>query len=576
MHKIISGYLKTYAEEALLPKDMSESDQFERFANFCCIRSFYPEEFPIDSITSGDDDCGIDGICFLIDGEIATTIHEANDIFSRPKKNMPVDIYFIQAKTSESYDRGEILKFSNGVRDFISEKPELPQGDFIKQQKEIFNYIIENITKVQGGRPSAHLMYVCTSSNDIQSEIQATRESEKKSIEETCYFSNVSFDYIGLENLMVLWDSTRNSISATIPTLGLISYPEMHGVSEAYVAIVPAKTFVQSVLMTKEGKMRLHIFEDNVRAFLGDNGVNEKIKETLMDGEKRDKFGIYNNGITIISPDVKVQAKNISFENYQIVNGCQTSNVLFDNYNDLSDESSLTVKIIEADDPSIISDIVRATNSQNQVAETQFLSFTNLIRRVERYFSATEDKPGKETQLYFERRIGQYQDTAIAKSRIFSIAETCRAVGAMFLQHADLAYRYPTRMMTDMRETLLSDKNKEIIYYTSVVALYRLKLLLNKGDIDNKYTIYKWHILMILPYAINEKAFPSIQSKKIESYCTKIIEICSQSDDECLSAFTKATQILDEIGLKESRDDIRSQTYTQTIIQHCRNKYPDK
>lgn len=140
-----------------------------------------------------------------------------------------------------------------------------------------------------------------------------------------------------------------------------------------------------------------------------------------------------NNGITIISPDVRVQNDKISMENFQIVNGCQTSNVLFENYELLLPESTLTVKIIEATDPDVIADVVRATNSQSKVDETQFLSFTKLVRQLERYFAATEDIAGEETKLYFERRSGQYKDAGAPKRRVFSITETCRAVGAMFL-----------------------------------------------------------------------------------------------------------------------------------------------
>ena len=41
MHKIISRYMQTFAEEAFLPAKMDEAAMFERFANYCIIRSFY-------------------------------------------------------------------------------------------------------------------------------------------------------------------------------------------------------------------------------------------------------------------------------------------------------------------------------------------------------------------------------------------------------------------------------------------------------------------------------------------------------------------------------------------------------
>ena len=574
MHKIISRYMQTFAEEAFLPAKMDEAAMFERFANYCIIRSFYPEDFPIDSITSEGADSGIDGICFIIDGEIATTLNEASAILKRPKRNIPVEIYFIQAKSGDKYDRGEILKFTNGVRDFISDDPQLPQDDFIRQQREIFDLIIDNVAKIQSGRPEAHLRYVCASNNDVEVEIEATKASEQRAIADSGFFSSVDIEFIGLERIISLWDHTRNSVSAVVPTIGFTAYPDMRGVSEAYVAIVPAKAFVKEVLMTKDGKMRMHIFEENVRAYLGDkNSVNNQIQQTLNDPSRQDKFGILNNGITIISADVKIQNKNISFDNYQIVNGCQTSHVLYQNYDNLTAESSITIKVIEAVDGDIIADIVRATNSQTEVAETQFLSFTALVRRLERYFESTEDKTGIETKLYFERRNGQYKDRDVPKRRIFSITETCRAVGAMFLQKPDSAYRYPTRMIMDLQDKLLSNKNKEIIYYTGAVALYRLKLLLSNGSLDGKYSIYKWHILMILPYIINRKVFPSIQNKKVEPYCQKIIAICSQADEEYLKAFEDTIKVLNEVGLGATRDDIRSQAYAQKILVYCNEHY---
>ena len=76
---------------------------------------------------------------------------------------------------------------------------------------------------------------------------------------------------------------------------------------------------------------------------------------------------------------------------------------------------------------------------------------------------------------------------------------------------------------------------------------------------------------MILGFVANDKPMPSIQNKKVEPFCKTIIKTCSQSDDECIALFNKATAVLDAVGLKESRDDIRSQTYTQSILQYCNN-----
>ena len=70
-----------------------------------------------------------------MDDELASTLEEVETIFSRPKRNISVEIIFIQAKSSESYDRGEILKFIDGVEDFVSTRCLLPQGTFYESVK---------------------------------------------------------------------------------------------------------------------------------------------------------------------------------------------------------------------------------------------------------------------------------------------------------------------------------------------------------------------------------------------------------------------------------------------------------
>ena len=291
----------------------------------------YPSFVDNIEITSDEDDEGIDGILFLVDGELVTTTEEAIAILSRPKKNIEVEICFIQTKSSESFDRGEILKFGDGVYDFLSDEPTLPQGEFIKNAKKIFNYIIENVSKIKNGRPTVCLRYVCTSTNDIAVEIEATRKNIETKIRKTEYFSNVDFIISGLSDIMKLWDSTNNNSEAKLPVEKSVSYPVMEGIKEAYIAIVSIKEYINNILLNQDGRMRLNIYEENVRAFLGvENPVNKKIKDTILNLEKSDKFAVYNNGITIISPDVRYQNNQISLGNFQIVNGCLTSNVLYE------------------------------------------------------------------------------------------------------------------------------------------------------------------------------------------------------------------------------------------------------
>ena len=47
--------------------------------------------------------------------------------------------------------------------------------------------------------------------------------------------------------------------------------------------------------------MLTNIFEDNVRDFQGYNIVNSEIQDSLRHGEDQARFGLLNNGITIVA-----------------------------------------------------------------------------------------------------------------------------------------------------------------------------------------------------------------------------------------------------------------------------------
>ena len=73
----------------------------------------------------------------------------------------------------------------------------------------------------------------------------------------------------------------------------------------------------------------LNVFEDNVRDFQGDNNdVNGGIASTLNNDDS-EIFSVLNNGVTIVASSISPTGDQFTINDYQIVNGCQTSNVLY-------------------------------------------------------------------------------------------------------------------------------------------------------------------------------------------------------------------------------------------------------
>jgi hypothetical protein len=200
-----------------------------------------------------------------------------------------------------------------------------------------------------------------------------------------------------------------------------------------------------------------------------------------------------NNGVTIVASSVRPAGQDIFLRDFQIVNGCQTSNVLSSLDKEVDASVSLMVKLIEASEPSVIDDIVRATNRQSKVEDAQFVSTLSVLRKLEHYFNARG--AGETNRLYFERRKGQYGPENIAPVRIFDVRETARCYAAVSMMRPDLASRYPNRLTGDLLNDVFKPGSLEDVYYTSCYVHYRLKLLISNKKFDGRYSKLRWHIM---------------------------------------------------------------------------------
>jgi hypothetical protein len=331
-----------------------------------------------------------------------------------------------------------------------------------------------------------------------------------------------------------MWKAAEGQIESTLRVLGSAAFPRAPQIEEGYVVTVRARDFIDQILSDKNGKLRQRIFEENVRDFIGVDGeVNQEMAETISDGIKQKRFGILNNGVTIISPDIRISGFDIYMKDFQIVNGCQTSNVLFENREGITDDATLMLKIIETSDPTVVDDIVRSTNRQAKVEEDQFLATLDAVRAIERYFDAKGAE--EDYRLYFERRKNQFALHENVKAiRVFDIKEIARCVSAMFLDKPEIASRYPNRLTGDMRSQVFNRKYQEEVYHVAAYTLYRLRLLLSNGKIDARFGKLRWHIIMAIKYFVFGADVPNMTSPKIKSTCEKIESFMSGNDDDTL------------------------------------------
>ncbi len=387
-------------------------------------------------------------------------------------------------------------------------------------------------------------------------EIESARKTFERRLADTGLFSSFQTILLGRDRLVEIYRASTGAYNAKFTIIGSASFPKSDGIQESYVVTVQAKPFIEAVLKDQQGNLRRSIFDGNVRDFikLEDSPINLAMRGSLLDQKSATRFGILNNGITIISPDVRLQSNEMYISNYQIVNGCQTSNVLYGELDRVSADTTLMVKIVETSDQDIVNEIVESTNSQNKIEDHQFLARMDCVKAIERYFRARCEDNAQ--VLYFERRPNQYNNQGLAAVRIFTIKELARCCGAMFFDRPDLSARYPSQLVEELSTTVFDKENKEEIFFTSAFAYYRLKLLQSNQSIDAILHNYKLHTLMALKYYLLGDSIPSVKNNKIDADCKTIIDFLSKSDAASREVWQKIADIMKKLSIT-SRDDLR-------------------
>ncbi len=337
MHRITKSHLESFSKSYSF-EQLDESKQFEYFVNHAVLAPRLISSYELDDVTTDVGDDGIDGIAIIIDEELVISDDDASSVFKTARKNHDVEIVFIQSKTSESFDLGDFLKFKESILRFICSDDYKPKDDVQANARMVFDVVIKNVPKIRGGKPNLAVRYVTTGIYRNPEPFENAKQSFIGQLDELGYFGSIGVDFLGRDEITDLWVSTYETISAELQMFSSAALPAIHGINEAYLAVIKAKDLVNNLLVNEDGNLRGHVFQENVRAYLGiDNPVNESISKTLDETDQATRFPVLNNGITIVSPDVRVQGNVLHLENYQIVNGCQTSNVLFECRDKLTD-----------------------------------------------------------------------------------------------------------------------------------------------------------------------------------------------------------------------------------------------
>lgn len=570
--KIMDRITESLIKELLTNLEISpenESKDFEKLSNYTVVSNEYNKTFDLETLSVGDgNDTGIDGIAIIVNGQLVESTDEVDDLLEK-NNSLEIEYLFVQSKTSPSFDSGDINTFLFGVKDFFSTNPGLVRNEDIKRFAEVSNYIFSKAPRFKEN-PSIKLYYITTGKWVNDTNLVAVIDNGVDSLEQTNLFEKVVFNPFGARELAIAYRKTKESISTTINFSNRITLPKINGVSQAYIGLLPYSEFLKIVSDSDENL--LNVFEDNVRDFQGDNNdVNGGIATTLNNDDS-EIFSVLNNGVTIVASTISPTGDQFTIFDYQIVNGCQTSNVLYNNRKGLNiNKVNIPVKLIATSDDEVKTRITLATNNQTPIKKEQLAALTQFQRSLEQYYNSYSG----DSKIYYERRAKQYNsDNNVLKSKVITVPYQIKSFAAMFLDEPHNVTSFfgtIVKRLNEGKAQIFNNDHAYSPYYTSSFAYYKLESFFRRGSIDTSFKKVRFHILMLFKILNEKEIAPPLNSlKRMDRYCNELLIILND-DTKALKAFKKCTEIIENSGFdKSDRQNLKLLPKTKILIDYAK------
>lgn len=553
--------------------ELPEDKKFEYFSAYSMVSSHTNDSFDTSDLVVGDGgDLNVDAFAVKVNGRLVDNADNVDDLLEL-NGYIEAEFIIVQSKTSSKFDGAALIALGdNLVNEVFSSTQTLPFNDDVKRLIEIKDRIYKNAARLKSN-PVVRIFYVCTGNWTEDPYLTGVIKRKKQDLINLNLFSEVHFVPVGASSLQQSYRDTKTSISCELQFEKLITLSSISDVSASYLGVLPVSEFLK-LITDNDGNILKSVFVDNVRDFQGENPVNVDIAKTIQDG-LFDQFVLRNNGVTIVAKDIKVTSSNYTLIDYQIVNGCQTSHVIFSNKDSITGDLFIPIKLIHTESEDVSQSVIRSTNKQTSVDENDLLALTQFQRDLEDYYSG---KAGDHA-LYYERRGKQYSArNDIEKGRVTSIGVQLKSFSSMFLQLPNQAGRYQGTLLKSVKSRVFKPGHSPAPYYTAAFAYYRFEVAIRRLPAEERVIRpFKFYLLLAFRHRFERDNFPGVSHKKVISYCDELnselsdYETAKSCFDECVDIVKNA---LSAIGLPLERDNAKSRPLIDSVVDVARTRNP--
>ena len=449
-------------------------------------------------LVGGTQDTQLDAIVVCIDGEVVRPDDDLSDFEDAAAEGEApkVSFIFIQATGKEAGGTKltqKISAFSDGVFAFFFNDGSSSKGvrpailEWVKLKNRIFEILGDNDLE-ECCECAMYFVWPKQFKSDDNVEFAITTAKEKvKTFDKRFYdVGFYAFDRAKIEGIIEEAEKSR-----TFPEDGMsnievslehfVAIPSQGKVAACYIGFLSAAELIEltSTKLGPDRELRAGIFSTNLRGYLGAGArVNASIGETLRSQTERNEFALRNNGLAIVAKDGAVVGRRtllgtkpdkIRLISAQIVNGCQTSNTIFQNRKVLEGPAGANVyiptKIIITNDKNVADAAILALNRQTPIDETRLFTGKNFVDELAWRFS--DSSTAQANKILFERRAGEFKERPVAEQpRILTLYELARAYASAFLANpAQVNARGKEKIINDIRNGIIFGKDQNTDAY---------------------------------------------------------------------------------------------------------------
>lgn len=382
------------------------------------------------------DDGGIDGFFLFLNG---VPVAEDTDIGIVAREPV-LDLFLIQVKEGQTFEErplDAVLSTALRLFDFGRNIDDagLLNHDLRSAASRFRDAYL--VLSARHAKVAVHYCYATRGdSQSLNDKVRAKGEQLTREIEKRLPGGEVDVAFLGARELLVL-ARQRNPFTLQLRYRGQMITSE----PSSLVLLVNLVDYYHFIA-DEQQHLRKSIFEDNVRDYRGEVEVNAGIRQTLSNTIDALDFWWLNNGVTVVTNRMTLDAQSITMDEPQVVNGLQTSYEIFNHFSGAADDAEpkedrrILVRVIETSDSSARDRIIKATNFQSAMPSASLRATDPTQREIEQFFGGRG--------WYYDRRKNYYKNEGKPADHIVSMQFLAQALLAIVFREPDSARARPT------------------------------------------------------------------------------------------------------------------------------------